>query len=307
MPDTPLFDLIIPTYNNADELIACLDSLRDQSLSNFKVIVCIDGSTDDTREQLKHASFPFELVIVEQPDGKNHGRNAARNLALHYITAPYLCFLDSDLLTSTHFLRHHFELLRKYSCISVGFIEYSDLKNNLWAQYLETRGRGKYPHESAIPFNYMVTGNCAMPAKWFIEAGGQDPTMRRYGGGDTELAFRLWKLIRPEVRANHKAVAYAGSEKSLDQALVDMSRFGRENLPYLVQKHPESRFLYYFEHVTAPELKGMLLRMTLCSNALRLRKCLSRLPKPFQFALINYLVLVAVYAGYYKRFPEDQF
>ncbi len=305
MSDTPLFDVIIPTYDNAEELLACLDSLKHQSLIKFRVLVCIDGSTDDTRQKLESASFPFELVITEHSDGKNYGRNAARNLALSHLSAPYICFLDSDLRASTRLLAEHYALLKSSECVSVGHINYYDQSDNLWAQYLETRGRGKFHHRSSIPFNYMVTGNCAMPAEWFQRVGGQDPEMKSYGGGDTELAFRLWKRIRPDVKANHQAVAYANSEKSLDAALLDMYHFGNENLPYLVEKHPESKFLYFFEHITTKELKGMLLRPWLHPATLRLHHYIEHLPQWLKFPVINYLVLVAIYSGYYNH-PIDQ-
>lgn len=305
MTKPPLFDLIIPTYNNADELITCLNSLERQTLRSFRVIVCIDGSTDETRERLTNINYEFDLIVTEHPNGKNCGRNAARNLALPYLCAPYICFLDSDLHASKGLLEQHYEVLTSSDCVSVGFINYSSLSDNLWARYLERRGRGKYHHQSTIPFNYLVTGNCSMPAEWFTRVGGQDPNMANYGGGDTELAFRLWKQIRPQVKANHKAIAYANSEKTLNQALQDMYRFGNENLPYLVEKHPESRFLYFFEHVTANELKGILIRKLLHPIMLNLKNYIGYLPLWLQFQVINYLVLVAIYSGYYDRQPDQ--
>lgn len=43
-----LFDIIIPTYNNYEELKNCLVAFEHQTIKNFRVFVCIDGSTDET-------------------------------------------------------------------------------------------------------------------------------------------------------------------------------------------------------------------------------------------------------------------
>lgn len=44
----PLVSVIIPTYNRQSELRRCLDSLVKQTLGDFEVLVCDDGSTDNT-------------------------------------------------------------------------------------------------------------------------------------------------------------------------------------------------------------------------------------------------------------------
>ena len=46
----PQVSVVVPTYNRARDLIRCLDSLVKQTYQEFEVLVCDDGSTDDTRE-----------------------------------------------------------------------------------------------------------------------------------------------------------------------------------------------------------------------------------------------------------------
>ena len=46
----PLFSIVIPTYNRSDKLLRGLKSLNEQTFSDFEVLVCDDGSTDNTRE-----------------------------------------------------------------------------------------------------------------------------------------------------------------------------------------------------------------------------------------------------------------
>lgn len=90
--------VVIPTYNNLAELRYCLAALAQQRYRDFTAYVCVDGSTDETLAYL-HAveeELPF-LRVLTHPDGRNHGRNAARNLALPYLPAhKWVAFLDSD-------------------------------------------------------------------------------------------------------------------------------------------------------------------------------------------------------------------
>jgi glycosyltransferase involved in cell wall biosynthesis len=45
----PTFSIVIPTYNRADFLAQCLDSVLAQSITDWECIVVDDGSTDHTR------------------------------------------------------------------------------------------------------------------------------------------------------------------------------------------------------------------------------------------------------------------
>ena len=48
-PETaPLVSVVIPTFNRAQDLRRCLDSLVAQSFKKFEVLVCDDGSTDNS-------------------------------------------------------------------------------------------------------------------------------------------------------------------------------------------------------------------------------------------------------------------
>ena len=57
----PLFSVVIPTYNRAVLLKRALESLVNQTYKNFEVIICDDGSTDNTKEVVD--SFNGKLNI----------------------------------------------------------------------------------------------------------------------------------------------------------------------------------------------------------------------------------------------------
>lgn len=90
-----IFSVVIPTYNRADQLKDCLDSLLKQTFKHFEVLVCDDGSTDNTAEVVR--SFQQQGLNIRYFFNENWGGPAyPRNVGIANAGAPWVCFLDSD-------------------------------------------------------------------------------------------------------------------------------------------------------------------------------------------------------------------
>jgi len=86
--------VIIPVYNVAAYLPACLDSVLSQDHRNLEVILIDDGSTDDSGTICdRYASDDHRITVIHQ---KNAGAAAAKNAGLRIATGEYLSFVDSD-------------------------------------------------------------------------------------------------------------------------------------------------------------------------------------------------------------------
>ena len=85
-------DLIIPTYNGAAYLLACLRSLSSSSFTDFNLIVFDDGSDQPVRREV-HELYPDAIIIrVEQNDGLTRAFNAAIGSS----SAEYVVLLNND-------------------------------------------------------------------------------------------------------------------------------------------------------------------------------------------------------------------
>lgn len=90
----PKVSIIIPTYNRGNQLRICLKSLQKQTFQNFEVIVCDDGSTDNTSEVIDEFKNLFSLTYIQ--DENFGGPARPRNNGLKIAKGELIAFLDSD-------------------------------------------------------------------------------------------------------------------------------------------------------------------------------------------------------------------
>ncbi|PKQ70934.1 glycosyltransferase family 2 protein [Raineya orbicola] len=107
--NSPLFSIVIPTYNRADFIKQTLQSVIHQKFTDFEVIVVDDGSTDNTEEVVK----PFlseKLRYYKVPNGE---RAKARNFGITQAKGKYITFVDSDDLLYPNYFQIAYDFLQK--------------------------------------------------------------------------------------------------------------------------------------------------------------------------------------------------
>ncbi len=87
---TPFFSIIIPTKDRERQLLRCLDSVLNQSCSNYEILLVNDGEAF----ALHHINTTDEKLVLLHSG--NMGVSAARNAGLKKSTGLYLIFLDDD-------------------------------------------------------------------------------------------------------------------------------------------------------------------------------------------------------------------
>ncbi len=86
--------VILPVYNNENDLGQCMESVWNQTLKELEIICVDDGSTDDSLKILKEYSEKDPRIQLFHQ--KNQGAGAARNTALEHARGKYIAFLDAD-------------------------------------------------------------------------------------------------------------------------------------------------------------------------------------------------------------------
>lgn len=94
MADKPLISVIIPIYNTAKYLDACINSVLNQTYQDFEMVLVDDGSPDEAPQMCDEwAKKDSRIQVIHK---KNEGLGLTRNAGLSVARGDYVCFLDSD-------------------------------------------------------------------------------------------------------------------------------------------------------------------------------------------------------------------
>ncbi len=110
-----LVSVIIPVYNADKFLDKCIQSVINQSYTNWELILINDGSTDESGLICDtYAQNDKRIKIIHN---KNQGVSVTRNIGINKATGDYLFFLDADdylpkdsLKTLIYYIEKHPEL-----------------------------------------------------------------------------------------------------------------------------------------------------------------------------------------------------
>jgi glycosyltransferase involved in cell wall biosynthesis len=86
--------LIVPVYNVEKYLKECVNSILNQTFSDFELILVDDGSPDKSGKMCDE--FAINDIRIKVIHKENGGLSSARNAGLDVITGEYVCFIDSD-------------------------------------------------------------------------------------------------------------------------------------------------------------------------------------------------------------------
>jgi GT2 family glycosyltransferase len=188
--------VVVPSFNRKHALLRLLDSLGRQNMAEFKVIVVIDGSEDGSWEALTGAVWPFDLLVIWQP---NSGRSAARNRGVAAAQTNLLLFIDDDMVLESDCVARHVQFhARQPDSVLVGQVpirgdepetDVLHFRRHLetgWTRHFPT-GCAPFPPEQV----YLTAGHFSISRLLFEAVGGFE--VKDNWGEDRLLAIQLRK------------------------------------------------------------------------------------------------------------------
>jgi chlorobactene glucosyltransferase len=140
LPEEPFVSIIVPTFNEENNTVKCLKSLREQNYSKFEIILSDGGSQDRTVELAK----PFaDQIIIEQkvPEGWI-GKNRGCHLGFMKAKGDILLFTDADTEHTPDSLRITVSMLLEKKVGLLSLLPYQNVKK-WW--------------ESIVPINFFIS------------------------------------------------------------------------------------------------------------------------------------------------------
>ena len=125
--------VIMGIYNCATTLVEALDSLNAQTYQDFKIILCEDGSTDNTYEIAQRYAKEHNNIVLLRNE-RNMGLNYTLNRCLELVDTEYVARMDGDDISlptrfekEINFLDNHLEYAI-VSCPMVYFDDHGDFR-----------------------------------------------------------------------------------------------------------------------------------------------------------------------------------
>lgn len=187
--NSPLFSVVLTTYNRPELLKDALTSVDRQGLKDFELIVVNDNGV--VVESLL-AGYDFPITYVRQ--GRNQGPAAARNAALRLARGQYVVFLDDDDL----YLPNHLQELAAALKAHPDSVVYTDavfiLEKIEAGKRIELAREQRYPHgeyskDRLLADNYIPINTFACPRALALEVGDFDESLA--GLEDWDFLMRL--------------------------------------------------------------------------------------------------------------------
>lgn len=250
----PKVSVIMGIYNVGDTLNEALESLIQQTYQDFELIMCDDGSSDDTIAVADAyvTRYPDKVILLKNP--KNMGLNYTLNKCLEHASGEYIARMDGDDLChptrfekQVAFLDNHLE----FAIVSTAMTHFDENGTYRISRLKE------YPEK--LDF---VKGNpfCHAPVMIRAEAyravGGYTVDKRMLRVEDVNLWFKLY------------AAGYKGHniQEPLYMMRDDREASSRRKFKYRVNS-TYTRFvgfkslempLYYYPYTLKPILVGLL-------------------------------------------------
>lgn len=223
--------VIVPLFNGAARIQACIEALHHQSLAPHEIIVVDDGSTDEGPTLVKKMKG---VKLVQQA---NQGPAAARNNGANLAKGDIVCFLDDDCQAHEHWLR---ELLTPFKDEHVVGVQgaYKTKQKQWVARFVQLEIEDRYDRMKQQPsIDWIGSYSAAYRKKVFQKVGGFDTSFPIASGEDPELSFRIAKGAHRLVFAPKAIVFHAHPHRLMDYLGVKFYRaFYRVNV---YQKHME--------------------------------------------------------------------
>ena len=204
MVENSLISIIIPVFNREKLIVRTLESVQNQTYTNWECLIVDDGSSDDTLNVI--ASF-VDIDKRFQIISHRHVGNAniLRNIGISKAKGEYIAMLDSDDEFMPNHLSRRLSKIKEWGCDGI----YGSFLFNDGDVILERFSRDIKKNESMI--DYLLTGGICQTSSYFytkssIDSILWDEELKRHQDYDLSIRFsakyKFKSDILPTVKVN---------------------------------------------------------------------------------------------------------
>jgi glycosyltransferase involved in cell wall biosynthesis len=150
-----VISVLLATYNWPEALSLSLQGLREQTNQDFEIIICDDGSKEETKKLIAQfqADFPVPIIHLWQED-LGFRKTLILNQGIQHAKGDYLVFLDGDCIPQNDFIAQHLKLAEKNHLVTGSRI----LSNQKFSQILCASGKWSHQQLMSNIFSWGIKG-----------------------------------------------------------------------------------------------------------------------------------------------------
>lgn len=241
-----MFSIIIPNYNRGKVIKRAINSVLNQTFSDFELIIVDDCSTDNSLDVISSVEDKrLKFYKLE----KNSGAATARNFGIKKSSGEFISFLDSDDFFEPEFLEISGKIISN-SKPNVGFM-WTGVRYHNQKIAVEKSWQPKIIKNAYITFLYkhnVGTGSgITLKRKVFENCGFFNEKLR--AAEDTDFFLRITKVFSftysPEILVNVQKTEEDRISKSYQDIGVAYNLFIDDHLKYIDQDKNLQRKYYY--------------------------------------------------------------
>jgi len=216
---SPAISVLLPVYNAGRFVVDAIQSILDQSFTDFELIIINDGSSDDSARLIKQ--FKDErIILIEQ---ENQGLAASLNNGLKIARGNYIARQDNDDISLPDRFQKQFDFLEKHPDLALlgtaaVIVDENNQETGRFHRHPETSDELKY----FLLFDNPFVHSSVMFRRKTAERAG-----RYYTGKDFFEDYHLWSGIArvakvanlPDCLLRYREVSSGMSKTTVDYRL----------------------------------------------------------------------------------------
>lgn len=242
-----MISVLMGVYNGADTVRAAIDSVFHQTFQDFELIVCDDGSTDNSLAVLELCQEQYGARLIILKNLKNIGLAPTLNHCFTAATGDYIARMDADDCCAPQRFEKQIDFLQSHSEIGfVGCCAHKFDETDVYDQFCYPA----YPNLKNLQWNACFIHPTVIFRREVLEAaGGYDEGNRCVRCEDYDLWLRLYAMGYKGANLQEKLFYYyEGSQNlsrrkyryRLNEAIVRWHGFQKNkilltSLPYVVK------------------------------------------------------------------------
>tara|TARA_R110002033_G_scaffold169897_3_gene211452 strand:+ start:250644 stop:251414 length:771 start_codon:yes stop_codon:yes gene_type:complete len=223
--------IITPSFNSSKFITTCINSLINQTFSDWEQIIIDDFSSDNTVEIINQYAKSDERIKIIKLES-NKGAGYARNKGIEIASGKYIAFLDSDDFWHREKLEKQISFLKSNE-YSVVFSQYYIIEGSDITPKYKINSPKKVTYKKMLKNDYIgfltfmydveKVGKIFMPEirrrqdwayklkilKTVQKAYGLQEPLAYYRVGNTSLSSNKFKLLKYNFKVYHEELKYS--------------------------------------------------------------------------------------------------